>query len=39
MESGGGAFEVHLEGHKIFSKLAEDRFPEYQEVPRLVLST
>jgi selenoprotein W-related protein len=34
--SGGGVFEVDLDGHRIFSKARLDRFPEYQEIPRLV---
>ena len=37
-ESGGGVFEVTVDGRLVFSKKAEDRFPEYQEVPRLVLA-
>ena len=35
--STGGVFEVDLDGRRIFSKAALDRFPAYQEVPRLVL--
>ena len=38
VESGGGVFEVTIDGRLVFSKKAEDRFPEYQEVPRLVLA-
>jgi selT/selW/selH-like putative selenoprotein len=37
VESGGGAFEVAVDGRTIFSKLAEGRFPAFQEVPNLAL--
>lgn len=37
MKSGGGAFEVSRDGEQVFSKLAEGRFPKYQEVPELAL--
>jgi selT/selW/selH-like putative selenoprotein len=37
VESGGGAFEISLDGRQLFSKLAEGRFPAYQEVPNLAL--
>lgn len=37
MPSSGGAFEVTLEGNLIYSKLAEGRFPAYQEIPLLSL--
>jgi len=33
----GGVFEVDVDGQRIFSKARLDRFPEYQEIPRLVL--
>jgi selT/selW/selH-like putative selenoprotein len=36
VESGGGAFEVSLDGRKIYSKLATKRFPAYQEIPDLI---
>lgn len=36
-KSGGGAFEVSVEGRKIFSKLALGRFPAYQEITTLLL--
>ncbi len=36
VESGGGAFEVSVDGKKVFSKLALKRFPAYQEIPRLL---
>lgn len=35
--SSGGVFEVDVDGQRIFSKARLDRFPEYQEIPRLVL--
>jgi len=34
--SRGGAFEVTVEGRKVFSKLALGRFPAYQELPGLI---
>jgi selT/selW/selH-like putative selenoprotein len=36
--SGGGAFEVSVEGRTIFSKLGLDRFPAYQEITTLLLA-
>ena len=36
-ESGGGAFEVTVDGRKVFSKLDLGRFPAYQEIPLLVI--
>lgn len=36
MEAGGGVFEVDVDGQRIFSKQQQGRFPEYQEIPRLV---
>lgn len=38
IESGGGVFEVTVDGKLVFSKKAEERFPEYQEVPNLLLA-
>ena len=35
--SSGGAFEVSVDGKKIFSKLELGRFPTYQEVPLLLI--
>lgn len=32
-----GAFEVFLDGRKLFSKLALKRFPAYQELPTLLV--
>ncbi len=32
IKSGGGAFEVKVDDHLIFSKLKLDRFPEHQEI-------
>lgn len=29
-------FEVVVDGRLLFSKRAEERFPEYQEIPRLI---
>jgi selT/selW/selH-like putative selenoprotein len=34
--SKGGAFEVFVDGRKVFSKLELGRFPAYREVPALV---
>jgi selT/selW/selH-like putative selenoprotein len=34
--SGGGAFEVVVDGKKVFSKLALERFPAYREIPALL---
>ncbi len=36
MRSGGGAFEVSVEGRTVFSKLALKRFPAYGEIPDLL---
>jgi selT/selW/selH-like putative selenoprotein len=36
VKSGGGAFEVSVDGKKVFSKLDLKRFPAYQEIPRLI---
>ncbi len=35
--SSGGAFEVSVDGKKVFSKLELGRFPAYQEVPLLLI--
>lgn len=37
VRSGGGAFEVTVDGKPVFSKLALKRFPAYQEIPRLLV--
>jgi selT/selW/selH-like putative selenoprotein len=37
VRSSGGAFEITVDGRKVFSKLALKRFPAYQEVPNLLL--
>lgn len=37
MESGGGRFEVTVAGRLLFSKADLDRFPAYQEIPKLIL--
>jgi len=37
VESSGGAFEVSVNGKKVFSKLDLGRFPAYQEIPLLLL--
>ncbi|TAJ16942.1 MAG: SelT/SelW/SelH family protein [Planctomycetota bacterium] len=37
VQSSGGAFEISLDGRKLFSKLALKRFPAYQEIPKLIL--
>ncbi len=34
--SGGGAFEVSVNGKLIFSKLSEGRFPEPKELKQLI---
>jgi selT/selW/selH-like putative selenoprotein len=34
--SKGGAFEVSVDGRKVFSKLALKRFPAYREIPDLL---
>jgi len=36
VRSGGGAFEVSVDGRKVFSKLSLKRFPAYQEIPNLL---
>lgn len=36
MKSKGGAFEVSVDGQRIFSKLDLGRFPAYREIPALV---
>jgi selT/selW/selH-like putative selenoprotein len=36
VKSGGGAFEVTVDGRKVFSKLGLGRFPAYQEIPGLI---
>lgn len=36
LPSGGGVFEVTLDGRLIFSKKASQRFPEYDEISREV---
>ena len=36
IESSGGAFEITVDGERIFSKLETDRFPHYQEIPILI---
>ena len=36
MKSGGGAFEVTVDGKLVFSKHALKRFPSYQEIPGLI---
>lgn len=36
VKSKGGAFEVSVDGKKVFSKLALGRFPAYREVPALI---
>lgn len=33
--SGGGAFEVTVDGKRVFSKLELGRFPAYREIPAL----
>ena len=37
IESGGGVFEITLDGKLVFSKKATERFPEYQEIPNLLI--
>jgi len=37
IESGGGAFEISVNGKKVFSKLDLGRFPAYQEIPNLLI--
>ena len=36
MRSKGGAFEVSIDGKKVFSKLELGRFPAYREIPALL---
>jgi selT/selW/selH-like putative selenoprotein len=36
VRSKGGAFEVRVDGRKVFSKLELKRFPAYSEVPGLI---
>lgn len=36
MKSKGGAFEVSVDGQRVFSKLEEGRFPAYREIPGLL---
>jgi len=36
VESKGGAFEVSVDGRRVFSKLDLGRFPQYQEIPKLL---
>ena len=36
VKSGNGAFEVSVDGKKVFSKLELGRFPAYREIPGLV---
>jgi len=36
IKSGGGAFEITVEGKKIFSKLETGRFPEDKEILDLI---
>ena len=36
-ESSGGAFEIFMDGRKVYSKLETKRFPAYQEIPLLML--
>jgi len=37
--SRNGAFEVRAGGRLVFSKLGLERFPAYQEIPKLLLGT
>ena len=37
IESSGGAFEISVNGKRVFSKLDLGRFPAYQEIPGLLL--
>jgi selT/selW/selH-like putative selenoprotein len=37
VEGAVGAFEVIADGKLVYSKLRNDRFPAYQEVPTLLL--
>lgn len=36
VEGSGGRFEVTVDGNLVFSKAALDRFPAYQEIPKLI---
>jgi len=36
VRSKGGAFEVTVDGRKVFSKLELQRFPAYREVPEAI---
>ena len=36
VESKGGAFEVTVDGRRVFSKLELGRFPAYREIPALI---
>jgi len=36
VEGSGGRFEVTVDGKLLFSKAALDRFPAYQEIPKLI---
>ena len=36
MRGTGGCFEVTVDDRLVFSKLSLDRFPTYQEIPRLL---
>jgi selT/selW/selH-like putative selenoprotein len=36
VRSQGGAFEVSVDGRKVFSKLELGRFPAYREIPALL---
>ncbi|RQW05855.1 MAG: SelT/SelW/SelH family protein [Calditrichaeota bacterium] len=38
IKSGGGVFEIEVDGELIFSKKKEYRFPEHQEIIELVRS-
>ncbi len=37
MQGDKGAFEVSSDGKLVYSKLAQGRFPSYQEIPGLLL--
>ena len=37
ISSGGGVFEISLNGNLIFSKKALNRFPEFGEIKKLVM--
>ncbi len=37
IESSAGAFEVEVDGQRVFSKLESGRFPGYREIPDLVV--